>query len=165
MGPSAFQIVYLFILVAVNSLVLFGIALLFIRTLWCLGANTTTIEGWEIERHETLVRRARALGGYLDGPDGTKVRIRKQEYPYDIGIYANFAQGMGGHVHKWLWPFAATPTSESGLDFPENGFEGLCKMILFLKTLERDHVQSDHPDRIWNFMASTRSGSAVSLDW
>ena len=54
-----------------------------------------TIEGWEIERHTALVRRARYLGGFLDGPDGTKVRILKQEYPYDIGLWSNVVQGMG----------------------------------------------------------------------
>jgi len=55
----------------------------------------TTIEGWEIERHETLLRRAKVLGGYLNGPDGQRVRIVRQEFPYDIGIWANFKQGMG----------------------------------------------------------------------
>jgi len=89
-----------------------------------MAVNTTTIEGWEIERHETLVRRARVLGGYLNGPDGTRIRIVKQEFPYDIGIYANLVQGMGGHFHTWLWPIAPTPSVESGLSFPENGFEG-----------------------------------------
>jgi len=89
-----------------------------------MGANTTTIEGWEIERHETLVRRARVLGGYLNGPDATRIRIVKQEFPYDIGIHANLVQGMGGHLHTWLWPFAPSPSVESGLSFPENGFEG-----------------------------------------
>lgn len=84
----------------------------------------TTIEGWEIERHETLVRRARALGGYLDGPDGIKVRITKQEFPYDIGIFQNFRQGIGGTPLLWLFPFAATPSNESGLSFETNGFEG-----------------------------------------
>jgi len=62
---------------------------------WCLAINNTSIEGWEIERHETLLQRARYLGGYLDGPDGTKVRIVRQEFPYDIGIWRNFKQGMG----------------------------------------------------------------------
>ena len=85
----------------------------------------TTIEGWEIERHETLVRRARLLGGYLDGPDGTKVRIRKQEFPYDIGILRNMRQGMGGTLWLWIWPFLATPSNKSGLYFETNGFEGI----------------------------------------
>ena len=75
---------------------LFVLGILWVRTVWCLGANTTTIEGWEIERHQRLLRRARALGGYLDGPDGVKVRIKKQEFPYDIGIFQNLRQGMGG---------------------------------------------------------------------
>lgn len=57
--------------------------------------NTYTIEGWEIERHEVLLRRSRVLGGYLDGPDGKRVRIIRQEFPYDIGFWNNVVQCMG----------------------------------------------------------------------
>ena len=64
------------------------------------------------------------MGGYLDGPDGTRVRITKQEFPYDIGILHNIRQGMGGSSLTWLWPFTTTPSNESGLDFETNGFEG-----------------------------------------
>jgi hypothetical protein len=74
---------------------LFALGILLIRTIWCIGSNTTTIEGWEIERHEAVVRRARALGGVLYGADGKPMRIQKQEFPYDIGIWQNFRQGMG----------------------------------------------------------------------
>ncbi|WEW59302.1 Palmitoyltransferase [Emydomyces testavorans] len=86
---------------------------------------STTIEGWEIERHRTLLRRARVFGGYLDGPDGTKVRIQKQEFPYDIGIWQNIKAGMGGSDNflSWLWPLAKTPAPDTGLDFEVNGFE------------------------------------------
>ena len=84
----------------------------------------TTIESWEIERHETLLRRARVFNGYLDGPDGVKVRIARQEFPYDIGIWANVVQGMGGGPFTWFWPFSATPPLEKGLAFEVNGFEG-----------------------------------------
>lgn len=84
----------------------------------------TTIEGWEIERHETLVYRARKLGGYLNGPDGMRLRLQKQEFPYDIGIYQNIRQGMGSNPLFWLWPFASTPSNQSGLTFETNGFEG-----------------------------------------
>ena len=107
-----------------NSITLFALAILLARSIWCLGGNVTTIEGWEIERHETLVRRARVLGGYLDGPDGTRLNLRKQEFPYDIGILQNMKQGMGGTPLLWLWPFTATPSNESGLVFETNGFEG-----------------------------------------
>lgn len=42
------------------------------------------------------MRRARYFGGYLEGPDGSQVRIERQEYPYDVGIWENMKQGMGG---------------------------------------------------------------------
>ena len=97
------QLIHLFLLVAANSVTLFVLSILLIRNIWCLGANTTTIEGWEIERHKTVLRRARYFGGYLDGPDGVRVRIERQEFPYDIGIWQNFKQGMGsGNVHFQL---------------------------------------------------------------
>lgn len=122
------QLALLFVLNVVNSITLFAIFILCVRTLWCLGANTTTIEGWEIERHETLVRRARYLGGYLEGPNGERVRITRQEYPWDIGIYANIAQGMGSkNPLSWFWPFATNPSVASGLHFPDNELEGQAK--------------------------------------
>jgi palmitoyltransferase len=97
--------------------------ILLVRTAWSLGGNVTTIESWEIERHSRLLRRSRVFGGYLDGPNGVKVRIRKQEFPYDVGIWRNITQGMdSGLPLKWIWPFAATPRS-SGLEFETNGFE------------------------------------------
>jgi palmitoyltransferase len=96
MGPTLGQLIHLFILMVVNTLTTFALGVLLLRSLWALGSNTTTIETWEIERHATLVRRARVLGGYLEGPGGIRVYIKKQEYPYDIGIWANIRQGMGG---------------------------------------------------------------------
>lgn len=89
----------MFLLSIINSIVLLALFILLVRTIWSLVFNITTIESWEIERHETLVRRARVLGGYLDGPGGVRVRIKKQEFPYDIGIFANIRQGMGGSIN------------------------------------------------------------------
>ena len=83
----------------------------------------TTIEGWELERHETLLSRANAFGGYLDGPDGIRIRIDRHEFPYDIGIFQNIRQSMGGNILLWFWPLAPTPTNEGGLQFETNGFE------------------------------------------
>lgn len=124
LGPSPAQMIFLFVFLIVNSVTLFALAILLARNIWCLGANVTTIEGWEIERHETLVYRSRKHGGYLDGPGGARLRIKKQEFPYDIGIFQNIRQGMAGTPLLWLWPFAATPLKNSGLDFETNGFEG-----------------------------------------
>ncbi|KAJ5641373.1 Palmitoyltransferase pfa4 [Penicillium lividum] len=104
MGPSIGQLAHLFILFIVNSLTVFALFILLVRSLYSLAFNTTTIESWEIERHETLVRRARVLGGQLDGPGGIKVRIKKHEFP-------------------WFWPLAATPDRRTGWEFETNGFE------------------------------------------
>ncbi|KAL4786600.1 DHHC palmitoyltransferase-domain-containing protein [Aspergillus varians] len=125
MGPSVTQIGHLFVLFVVNSLTLFVLFLLLVRTLWSLGSNTTTIESWEIERHETLLRRARRFGGFLQGPGGISVRISKQEYPYDIGIWSNIRAGMGGssNVISWFWPLARTSDRSTGLEYEINDFE------------------------------------------
>ena len=125
LGPTPLQMISLFTFTLTNSITLFALAVLLIRNIYTLASNTTTIESWEIERHDTLLRRARSHGGYLDGPDGQKIRLRRQEFPYDIGIYANVRQAMGtGVFGTWLWPFAATPANEAGLAFETNGFEG-----------------------------------------
>lgn len=99
LGPSTGQLIHLFVLFVVNSLTVFALFILLVRSLWSLIFNTTTIESWEIERHETLVRRARVLGGYLEAPDGKRILIKKQEFPYDIGIWSNVKQGMGGSAN------------------------------------------------------------------
>ncbi|KAF4210136.1 hypothetical protein CNMCM5878_004885 [Aspergillus fumigatiaffinis] len=125
LGPSLGQLIHLFILLVVNSLTWLALFILLLRSVWSLALNTTTIESWEIERHETLLRRARHFGGYLSGPGGIQVRIKKQEFPYDIGIWSNIKAGMGGsaNVLSWFWPFAATPDPSTGLEFEVNGFE------------------------------------------
>ena len=119
------QLIFLLLFILVNSITLLVLSLLLFRNIWQLGANLYTIEGWEVERHESLVRRSKKLGGFLNGPDGVKVRIVKQEYPYDIGIFRNIQQGMGSNPLLWFWPFAPTPKNESGLRFETNGFEGM----------------------------------------
>ncbi|KAF1912276.1 DHHC palmitoyltransferase-domain-containing protein [Ampelomyces quisqualis] len=124
LGPSALLLFHTFATLAANSITLFAVGILAVRNVWCLAVNTTTIEGWEIERHRTLVRRARHFGGYLTAPDGANVRIRKQEFPYDVGIWKNIVQGMGSwNPLQWINPFAPTPSWESGLQFEVNGFE------------------------------------------
>lgn len=125
LGPSGLQLAHLTVLVTVNSVTLFALAILLLTTLYSLATNVTTIESWEIARHERLVRRAKTLGGYLDGPDGTKIKIEKQEFPYDIGIWQNIKQGLGGsgNIFGWFWPLTATPPAQTGIQFETNGFE------------------------------------------
>lgn len=124
LGPDVYQLVHLFLLAVTNSLVLFALILLLGRSVWSLCLNQTTIESWEIERHHALLRRARTLGGFLYGPDGSKITITHQEFPWDIGIFANVAQAFGTkNVIAWLWPFAGNLSIESGLAFEHNEIE------------------------------------------
>lgn len=121
--------VVLFVIFISNSLILFAVGLLFLRSIWSIAMNITTIESWEIERHSALVRRAKVLGGYLHGADGTRIRIFKQEFPYDIGILSNLVQAMGWNPLAWPWPFSSSPGLHEGLEFEVNGFEGQWKLM------------------------------------
>ena len=124
LGPSAFQLTHLFILLITLFLTWTALTILLVRTAYSLCTNTTTIESWEIDRHATLLRRARYLGGYLDGPDGQPVPITKQEFPYDIGVRQNLTQGMGtANPLLWFWPFSKSPSVQSALEYEVNGFE------------------------------------------
>lgn len=124
LGPHPLLVAHLAATTLANTITLFALSILLIRNIWSLAVNTTTIEGWEIERHSTLLRRARHFGGVLTTPEGTQVAIRRQEFPYDVGIAANIVQGMGtANPLSWLNPFAATPDIQSGIAFPTNGFE------------------------------------------
>jgi palmitoyltransferase len=108
-----------------TALLLFALSVLLVTATHSLLTNMTMIESWEIERHEALVEKARYLGGYVHGPGGQRVRIQKQEFPYDIGIWKNLVQAMGGaNVLAWILPFAGGPGNESGWGpWEENGFE------------------------------------------
>jgi palmitoyltransferase len=126
LGPSISQLAHLFLLTTVNFFVLFALTILLVRNVYALAVNTTTIEGWEIERHETLLRRARVFGGVLEGPDGVRVRITRQEFPYDVGIWENVKQGMGsGNPVNMLNPLSGTPRLATKLTYPTNGFSDL----------------------------------------
>lgn len=122
-GPRVWQLVHLFLLILSNSLTLFLVGIVLLRSIYMIATNVTTIEGWEIERHQQLRRRARVMGGYLDGPDGIRVKIDKHEFPYDIGIWQNMRDMMGTwNVVMWFWPFAWGIATD-GLSFETNGFE------------------------------------------
>jgi palmitoyltransferase len=125
LGPSIWALVHLMMLTLTTALLLFALSILLVTATHSLLTNTTMIESWETERHEALVEKARYLGGYVHGPGGRRVRIEKQEFPYDIGMWKNLVQGMGGtNVLVWILPFAGGPRNESGWGpWEENGFE------------------------------------------
>ncbi|KAI9687291.1 MAG: Palmitoyltransferase [Bathelium mastoideum] len=124
LGPTVAQLTHLFLLLTTLFLTWTALTILLLRTAYSLATNTTTIESWELERHATLCRRARALGGVLDGPNGEPIAITRQEFPYDLGLAPNLRQGMGtANPLLWLWPLAPSPSVQSGLAFEVNGLE------------------------------------------
>ncbi|TVY84962.1 Palmitoyltransferase pfa4 [Lachnellula suecica] len=124
LGPPVWALVHLFVLLIVNSITLFALFVLLIRAAYSLGTNTSQIESWEIERHEALIERARKTGGYVYANGGQKMRIERQEFPYDIGIWKNLCQGMGtSNVLMWLMPFGGAPNIKDAADWEVNGFE------------------------------------------
>jgi palmitoyltransferase len=129
LGPPTWAMAHLLVLVIVNSLTLFALAILLVRVIYCLAINTTMIESWEIERHEALVKRSRKSGGYVYANGGQMMRVERQEFPYDIGIWRNLCQGMGTSiVFLWFLPFGPAPGIESAAMFEVNGFEDAAKV-------------------------------------
>lgn len=115
---------HLLVLILLNSLTLFALSILLMHSIYSLATNVTMIESWEIERHESLVERAKKLGGFVYAPGGKRLRIFRQEFPYDIGIWKNICQGMGTrNPFLWFLPFGGAPSIDSGMDWETNGFE------------------------------------------
>ena len=120
------QLTVLAVLLLIGAPVTVALIVLFIRTIAQAAEGYTTIETWELERHHALVR---------------KKLVRKQVFPYDIGIWDNLVVAFGGVWFFPLWwnPFARSPvvgavrplaTSNSkgkgvlaGLEWEVNGFE------------------------------------------
>jgi palmitoyltransferase len=124
LGPATWAIAHLLVLLVVNGITLFALTILLVRSVYSLSINTTMIESWEIERHDALVKRSRKSGGYVYANGGQKLRIEKQEFPYDIGIWRNVCQGMGTSIVLfWFLPFGPAPRIDSAGKFEVNGFE------------------------------------------
>lgn len=131
LGPSVPALVHLVLLAIVGGLVSFALLILLVTTVrgWLL--NVTMIEGWEQERHDAVLLRARRAGWWSGaGGDGGRVKIERVEFPYDIGFFANMAQAMGTrNVLTWLDPLiGGNPTVSrevgkgAGWEWEENGF-------------------------------------------
>ena len=57
------------------------------------------------------------------------MRIERQEFPYDIGIWKNICQGMGSNNPLfWVLPFGGAPSIQSAAQYEVNGFEDEDKM-------------------------------------
>jgi palmitoyltransferase len=109
---------FLTILLLIDTPLTLALLILLLRTLAHAGEGYTGIETWELERHHALVR---------------KRVVRRQVFPFDIGIWDNLVVAFGG---QWFFPlwwnvFARSPRVGvegeggilGGLEWRVNGFE------------------------------------------
>ncbi|KAI1413161.1 zf-DHHC-domain-containing protein [Hypoxylon sp. FL1857] len=125
LGPTLFQLVLLTVLTFTVGVTSLALGILFATTIKGWLFNTTMIESWEIERHESALERRygssspdddgswwasgeRAPGGDTNAPH---LSMEPVEFPYDFGIFANMAAAMGTrNPLLWFFPFAGGPT-------------------------------------------------------
>lgn len=130
LGPSVPALVHLALLGMAAGLTEFALLILLVTTARGWALNTTMIEGWEQERHEAVLLRARRGGWWSGGGGGRKVAVEQVEFPYDLGFFANMAQAMGTrNVLTWLDPLVGggptvskKPGKGVGWEWEENGF-------------------------------------------
>lgn len=98
MGLSIYNLLHLFFLLPILAITHLALAILWVRYLFNVTTNTTTIESWEIEKYESQHRRKRKQAGIL---------LPARVFPYDIGIWENLVEALGPSWWAWWWPFAA----------------------------------------------------------
>lgn len=102
LGPSLPALIHLTILALVCFVTEFALGLMLATTVKGWTLNLTTIEDWEIERHERSLER-----GWFDEDGDVPERV---EFPYDVGFFANMSQAMGTrNFFLWFFPFAGSP--------------------------------------------------------
>ncbi|KAI1799744.1 zf-DHHC-domain-containing protein [Daldinia bambusicola] len=121
LGPSLSQLALLTVLTFTAGVTSLALGLLLITTLKGWIFNTTMIESWEIERHESALERRYESssddpyspswwGSGERAPGGNPDTLDPVEFPYDIGFFANMAAGMGTrNPLLWFFPFAGEP--------------------------------------------------------
>ncbi|KAH7374969.1 DHHC zinc finger domain-containing protein [Plectosphaerella cucumerina] len=152
LGPSMPVLVHLSLLLPICFFTTLGLGIMLYATTHDWLENTTTIEGFEIHRHNEILERDRrggawwsARAGHDDDDDDSAdpdidprdrpVIVERVEFPYDIGYWANLTQSMGSsNPLVWVLPWSGAPavsTTEGkgrGWEWEENGFnhtEGL----------------------------------------
>ncbi|KXJ86229.1 DHHC palmitoyltransferase-domain-containing protein, partial [Microdochium bolleyi] len=128
LGPTLPQMAFLTMHGFVGGMTSLALGILLITTVKGWLFNTTMIEGWEIERHESVLERRYASSGSGDGGGGddgwwrsgerapggdaaaAHLALDPVEFPYDIGFFSNMAQAMGTrNVLLWFFPLAGGP--------------------------------------------------------
>ncbi|KAF9282481.1 Palmitoyltransferase [Mortierella alpina] len=88
-GPTKVQIIFMAVNIMVDGGVLLAVGILCIYHLWSMASNTSTIEVWEQEKVEAMIKKG---------------KLRMTKFPYDVGCFRNYRQVLGPRIWFWLWP-------------------------------------------------------------
>lgn len=128
LGPSLRALISLSAVSVVGFFTSVALFIMLVTTTKSWITNQTTIEGWEVDRHEAIAERGGRDWWDITGPNGKPIRFEKVEFPYDIGFFENMSQAMGtSNVLWWFFPLAGHPKISkdgkgSGWAWEENGF-------------------------------------------
>ncbi|KAF9950706.1 Palmitoyltransferase [Mortierella alpina] len=88
-GPTKLQVIFMAVNIIVDGGVLLAVGILCIYHLWSMASNTSTIEVWEQEKVEAMIKKG---------------KLRMTKFPYDVGCFRNYRQVLGPSLWFWLWP-------------------------------------------------------------
>lgn len=138
LGPSVPSLISITLLTLSNLTTIFLLSLLTFTTLKSALFNTTLIEDWEIERHESVLSRIdpydSASSDFWSAEDAAADQLSRIEFPYDLGFFGNLSQAMGtSNPIRWVLPaFGGGPKLSAdktqrglGWEYEENGFNDL----------------------------------------
>ncbi|KAG0004694.1 Palmitoyltransferase [Modicella reniformis] len=98
--PTKTQVIFMAVNIAVDGGVLLAVGILTIYHFWSMATNTSTIEVWEQEKVDAMIKKG---------------KIRKVKFPYDVGCLRNYRQVLGPTIWLWLCPQRML---SSGTEFP-----------------------------------------------
>ncbi|KAG0246405.1 DHHC palmitoyltransferase-domain-containing protein [Mortierella sp. GBAus27b] len=88
-GPTKTHIIFMAVNIVVDGGVLLAVGILTGYHLWSMISNMSTIEVWEMEKVDAMIKKG---------------KIRKVKYPYNVGCLPNYRQVLGHNMFLWLWP-------------------------------------------------------------
>ena len=141
LGPSVSSLISVTLLTLSSLTTIFLLSILTFTTLKSALFNTTLIEDWEIERHESAMSRIdpyeSASSEFWSAEDAAGAGdqlLSRIEFPYDLGFFKNLSQAMGtSNPIRWVLPVfgggprLAADKSQRGVgwEYEENGFNDL----------------------------------------
>ncbi|KAK4202502.1 putative palmitoyltransferase PFA4 [Triangularia verruculosa] len=133
LGPSLFSLISITLLCLANFGTFFALFILLVTTLKSWVMNTTLIEMWELDRHNSLISKFSSSSSSHDDywtDDFDPASLSRIEFPYDLGFFKNMAQAMGtANPLRWFLPIggggpklADQKRGGLGWEYDENGF-------------------------------------------